>query len=213
MNPVMWRESNPIKNYIFFHNTFRLENEKIENEISKITYKLGLEKLDASLQGKHATDGDYWEYGSIDILNKERYKDIDKLIKKIFIVITVIFMTIFSIAAWLNYMLTSIIFRRREFAILRSVGMTYDQIKKMLGYEIRIQVFCGSAGGMVAGITIAVLQLLEYQESAAIQIQIPTGFVLAEISVASFLAVVTSLIAVKNVRDLNILENLKNEND
>ncbi len=212
VNQVIWRENNSIVNYLFFESASSLDDKKLENKIAKSAYDVDLKKYDSSYRKDNINEIGFWQYGNTKILKQQRYQNPGKIIKKLFIVATILLFVLFSITAWINYMSTSIILRRREFVMLRSIGMSFPRIKKMLMYEIFIQTFFSNIGGILVGCFFMVLQFIEYKKTMAIEIDIPFDFIIVENIIAILLVYIIFLISTRKMKNINIIEILKNEN-
>lgn len=213
INQVIWRENNSIVNYLFFDTVPEISDKKLENKIAKSAYDVGLKKYDSSYRKNSINEISFWQYGNTKILKQQRYQNPGKIIKKLFIVATILLFVLFSITAWINYMLNSIILRRREFVMLRSIGMSSVRIKKMLMYEIFIQILISGVGGIFVGCFIMVMQFVEYKKTVAMEIDIPIEFIIMEYIIAVLLVYIIFLISTRRMKNINIIEILKNENE
>ena len=124
----------------------------------------------------------------------------------------IILISLIAIANVFNTISTNIALRRREFAMMKSVGLTTRSLRKMLNFECLIYGFKGLALGLPVsalatfGIWLVVGQAVEQPFS------IPWGAV--AIAVGSVFAVVfaTMLYAMGKIRRDNPIDALKNEN-
>lgn len=124
----------------------------------------------------------------------------------------IILISLISLANVFNTISTSILLRRREFAMLKSVGMTEKGVSKMLSYECMLY----GIKSLVYGIPVSfVITYLIFQ---SIRAGYETDFYLpwtaVGIAVCSVFAVVfsTMLYARNKVKKDNLIDVLKNEN-
>ena len=124
----------------------------------------------------------------------------------------IILISLIAVANVFNTISTNIALRRREFAMLKSVGLTSRSLRRMLNYECLIYGFKGLAWGLpvsflaTLGIWAVVGQAVEQSFS------IPWAAV--AVAVGSVFAVVfaTMLYAMSKLRRDNPIDALKNEN-
>lgn len=141
-----------------------------------------------------------------------------KIFKNIAIIINVFsygFITLISLIAAVNVFNTitnNIILRRREFAMLKSIGMTEKEFKKMLNFEC---VLYGSKS-LLYGIPISILCSIViwylFNSGYKIKYRIPIVSIII-ITIVIFIIVYSTMIySRKRVSKDNIIEALKNEN-
>lgn len=111
-----------------------------------------------------------------------------------------------------NTISTNILLRRREFAMLRSVGMTEGSISKMMNYECLIYGAKGLLWGLPA--SFAVTFLIWRAAGSGLEIAFYIPIIPVFIAVGSVFAVVfaSMLYAMRLIRNDNPIDALKNEN-
>lgn len=111
-----------------------------------------------------------------------------------------------------NTISTNISLRRREFAMLKSVGMTEKGFKKMLNFECLLYGIKGLLSGLPVAIFISYLIYLAVREGFEFSFQPP--WVAIGISVFSVFAVVfaTMIYSMGKIKKDNLIDTLKNEN-
>ena len=120
--------------------------------------------------------------------------------------------SLISVANVFNTISTNIALRRREFATLRSVGMTKGGFNRMMNYECLIYGLKGIAFGLPVAIVINILM------SRAMSFSVVTGIIFPWKSVAIVICSVflvvfaTMLYSMSKIRKENTVEALKNEN-
>lgn len=120
--------------------------------------------------------------------------------------------TAISVANIFNTISTSIALRKREFAMLKSVGMTPKSFNKMINFE---SVFYGMKAllyGLPISIGIMYLQYISFQESFVYSFQLPwTEIMIAVLSV--FIIVGSAMLySSAKIKKENIIEGLRQEN-
>lgn len=124
----------------------------------------------------------------------------------------IVLISLIAAANVFNTISTNVALRRREFAMLRSVGMTRGGLNRMMNYECLLYGFRALAFGLpVSGL----MTLLIYRvvgDAVSDKLQIPWNAV--AIAVCSIFAVVfaTMLYAMRRMKRENPIDALKNEN-
>jgi len=124
----------------------------------------------------------------------------------------IVLISLITIANVFNTISTNVNLRRREFAMLKSVGMTNGSFNKMINYE---SIFYGLKA-LLYGIPVSILVTwFNYRgisEGVDLPFKLPVRGIL--VSVASVFVVVfaSMMYSMKKIRKENILDALKNEN-
>jgi putative ABC transport system permease protein len=125
------------------------------------------------------------------------------------------FIVLISLIAMMNVfntISTNIALRRREFAMLRSVGMTQRGFFKMMNYEC----FMYGMKGILFGLPIALLvtYLIYHTISNGLDMQfyVPWHSVVIAVGSVFLVVFVTMIYAMNGIRKDNVIETLKNEN-
>ncbi|MEH7248187.1 FtsX-like permease family protein [Neobacillus niacini] len=120
--------------------------------------------------------------------------------------------SLISIANIFNTISTSISLRKREFAMLRSVGMTPKGFNKMIQYE---SIFYG-VKALTYGLPISVLVMFGIHRSTGYTFEY--GFQLPWMSIFFVIVVIflivgsAMLYSISKIKNKNIIESLKQEN-
>ena len=124
----------------------------------------------------------------------------------------IILISLIAMANVFNTISTSISLRRREFAMLRSVGLTQKGFRRMMDYECLIYGLRALACGLPASFVMTLVIYRIVGQAFARSFYIPWYSV--AIAVGSVLAVVfaTMLYATGKIRKENTVDALKNEN-
>ncbi len=145
---------------------------------------------------------------------KEEYKKIDTILQivSIFGNFFVIMIGLICGANILNTVSTSIKLRRREFAVLRSVGMNKKSFNKMIMIESAFYSIKSLLYGLPLGIVISYLVFLIIREDALLSYAFPvTNSVICVLAVGA-LIIITMLYSLGKIRKDNIIETIRTEN-
>lgn len=134
------------------------------------------------------------------------------LLMSVFIYGFITLISLISIANIFNTISTSISLRSREFAMLRSVGMTPKGFKKMINYE---SIFYG-VKALGFGLPISVLVMFGIHRSAGYTFeygfQLPWMSILFVIVMIFLIVGSAMLYSISKLKNKNIIESLKQEN-
>ena len=124
----------------------------------------------------------------------------------------IILISLIAAANVFNTISTNISLRRREFALLKSVGMPNKDFHRMMNYECLLYGSRALFYGLPAAVGVAVLIWMAFAEGYKTDFMLPWTAIL--IAVCSVFAVVfaTMLYAMRKVNKDNPIDTLKNEN-
>ncbi|MDQ3995337.1 MAG: FtsX-like permease family protein, partial [Actinomycetota bacterium] len=117
---------------------------------------------------------------------------------------------IVSIFGMVNTLVLSVYERTRELGMLRAVGMTRRQVRRMVRHESVITALIGAALGVPLGILLAGLitrALAEFD----LRFSIPVGWLIAFGIVAIVVGIVAAIMPARRAARLNVLEALQYE--
>lgn len=148
------------------------------------------------------------------LLNEAQRYEQDRGIRIAIRILSFGFITLISLIAAANVfntISTNIMLRKREFAMLKSMGMTMRSIKKMMNYECLIYGFRSIFYGVILSLTISFAMFLVLSQGVAIEFEQPWRGIL--ISVLWVFAVVfaTMLYSMSKIKTQNIIEELKKD--
>lgn len=134
------------------------------------------------------------------------------LLMSIFIYGFITLISFISIANIFNTISTSISLRKREFAMLRSVGMTPKGFNKMIRYE---SIFYG-VKALVYGLPISILVMFGIHKSTSFTFEysfsLPWASILFVIVMIFVIVGSAMLYSISKIKNENIIESLKQEN-
>lgn len=151
-------------------------------------------------------------YDIYNIYEKKQSSEQMQTVMKVFIYGFIMLITLVSMANIFNTISTSIALRKREFAMLRSVGMTQKGFNKMINFE---SIFYGLKA-LVYGLPISVvIMMVLYQQLSAnfiFDFFIPVKSILV-VMIAVFVIVgIAMSYSGAKVKGENIIEGLKDSN-
>jgi putative ABC transport system permease protein len=117
---------------------------------------------------------------------------------------------IISLFGMVNTLALSILERTREFGMLRAVGMTRREVRKMVRHESVVIASIGAAMGLPLGIFLAVL-VTRALKSQGIVFSVPGVTLLVMLIASTVAGVVAAILPARRASRLNILEALRYE--
>ncbi len=152
--------------------------------------------------------------GSMDIYNVYQYKQSEQqslLLVSVFTYAFIILITAICIANIINTISTSISLRKREFAMLKSIGITPKGFNKMLNYE---SVFYGLKAlmyGLPISIVIMYLIYEVLMSEFDFKFTLPVGSIIIVVVGVFLIVGISMLYSSSRVRKENIIDALKQE--
>ena len=133
------------------------------------------------------------------------------LLRHLFTYGVLIFMTVISVFQMIKIITSSVQMRRREFAVLLSVGMNRRQIAKMLYTENLICTACAYVFGLAASVLLALVLFLSWGKEQAVELIFPYQIVLMETVVFLVLILISVYLSVRNVKKIQLIDIIKEE--
>jgi putative ABC transport system permease protein len=115
-----------------------------------------------------------------------------------------------SVFGIINTLVLSVYERTRELGMLRAVGMTRRQVRRMIRHESIITALIGTALGLPLGIFLAAL-LVRALSQYEVQFKIPTAQLVLFAVVAVIVGVVAAILPARRAARLNVLRALQYE--
>lgn len=153
--------------------------------------------------------------GSDQVLDIRHYESSDRNLVTIVNVFTygfIILISLIAVANVFNTISTNVALRRREFAVLRSIGMTRSGLSRMMNYECLLYGFRALLYGLPLS---ALMTFWIYRATrATVDSRFQLPWTAVAIAVCSVFAVVfvTMLYAMRKIKKENPIDALKNEN-
>ncbi|MDQ3821913.1 MAG: ABC transporter permease [Actinomycetota bacterium] len=117
---------------------------------------------------------------------------------------------IVSVFGMVNTLVLTVFERTRELGMLRAVGMTRWQVRRMVGHESVITALIGAALGLPLGIFLAALVTRALQEFD-VRFQVPPGQLIAFAVVAVVVGIAAAIVPARRAARLNVLNALQYE--
>jgi putative ABC transport system permease protein len=139
---------------------------------------------------------------------KQQDEDFNQFLLMLYILL--ILVVIVSIFGMINTLVLSVFERTRELGMLRAVGMTRRQTRRMVRHESIITALIGAALGLPLGIFLAALVTQALQEFD-VRFEIPWGQLLVFAIIAVIVGIVAAIFPARRAAKLNVLEALQYE--
>ena len=117
---------------------------------------------------------------------------------------------IVSLFGIVNTLVLSVFERTRELGMLRAVGMTRRQVRRMIRHESVITAMIGAVLGMVLGIFLAVL-VTQALKSEGVIFSVPVVSLVVFAAIAVVAGMVAAIFPARRAARLNVLEALQYE--
>lgn len=124
----------------------------------------------------------------------------------------IVLMSLITIANVFNTISTNINLRRREFAMLKSVGITNHGFNKMLNYECIFYGLKSLLYGIPASIFVTYFIYKSIMQGVDITFYLPVNNILISIFSVFIVVFISMMYSMRKIRNENILDALKNEN-
>ncbi|NLZ52720.1 MAG: ABC transporter permease, partial [Thermoanaerobacteraceae bacterium] len=124
----------------------------------------------------------------------------------------IILISLITIANVFNTISTNVNLRRREFAMLKSVGMTDRSFNLMLNYECIFYGLKALLYGLPVSILFTYLIYKSVDQGVEMDFHLPVGGILISIASVFLVVFVSMMYSMSKIRNENILDALKNEN-
>lgn len=124
----------------------------------------------------------------------------------------VVLISLIAIVNVFNTMSTNIMVRRREFAVLRAVGMTEKSFRRMLSYESLIYGIRSLVLSMGISLIISILLYRIFWLGAGLSYLVPWRAIIISIVIVFLAVFATMTYAVGKINSGNFIEELKKEN-
>ena len=210
-HPMMLENENPIQHYMIFERVGDVSEKEISDDLDILMKNIGLRPYLSNYEESYINDSNSWKYSNIENLKQdELLRNAAEILRRAFIIGGIILVLFFALFSLSNYILTSIYMRKKELAVLGSLGMGYQGLRKMLLYENSIIILIATLAGSVLSLVVLQDQFEKIREGAAtVEMHFP---VMAYSSVIIGMILVTSIVsivAVRNVKHINVIETLR----
>ena len=153
------------------------------------------------------------QFPTAEVLNQEQLKQnqensINPLLGLVYALLALaVLVSLFGIA---NTLALSIFERRRELGMLRAVGMSRRQVRRLIRYESVITALIGAILGMVIGMIFAALMSVPLKSQGFV-ISYPVGQLIFILVIAALAGVLAAIAPARRAAKLDVLEALAYE--
>ena len=134
------------------------------------------------------------------------------LVMRIFSYGFILLISLIAMANVFNTISTNILLRRREFAMLRSVGMTDKGFRRMMNLECILYGCKGLFFGLLVAIGVTYLIYRALSNELVFAFYIPWYSIVIAIASVFLVVFATMLYAMSKIKKDNVVETLKQEN-
>jgi putative ABC transport system permease protein len=159
--------------------------------------------LKASLA--HFPDAKVWTLAAY---QKDQDKQFNQFLSILYVLLAL--SVIVSLFGIVNTLVLSVFERTRELGMLRAVGMTRRQVRRMIRHESIITALIGAVLGMIVGVFLGAL-VTQAQSQYDVSLQLPIGTLVAFIVVAIVAGVLAAILPARRAARLNVLAALQYE--
>jgi putative ABC transport system permease protein len=139
---------------------------------------------------------------------KDRDKQFNQFLSVLYVLLAL--SVIVSLFGIVNTLVLSVFERTRELGMLRAVGMTRRQVRRMVRHESIITALIGALLGMVVGVFLSAL-VTQALSSEGVSFSLPVGTLIAFLVVAIIAGVVAAILPARRASRLNVLAALQYE--
>ena len=205
----------PLGSLFAEHNTnpvIIISDEMMEN------FEYGIVSIDINAEDPYKLQEEIIE---LDRTNKDSIYNMEEdvraaknmnLIVSIFLYGFIIVISIIGITNIFNTITTNMALRNREFAILKSIGMTNKEFRKMINYESFIYGLKALIFGLPVGVFLSYLIYKVTADVYTTQYEFPVMPVLISIVFVFAIIFITMRYSVKKTKNQNIIETIRKEN-
>ncbi len=154
------------------------------------------------------------DYPQFTVLEAKSYIDqLLKLLQAVFagLYFMLAFLALPSLIAMLNTLAISVIERRREIGMLRAVGATRQQVRRMITAEALLLAGVGTAFGILAGLYLGYVIVAAMAAYFPVSYSFPLGGVLAGIAIGLIFGALAAYIPARQASRLQVVEALRYE--
>jgi putative ABC transport system permease protein len=139
---------------------------------------------------------------------KDQEKNINQFLSVLYVLLAL--SVIVSLFGIINTLVLSVFERTRELGMLRAVGMTRRQVRRMVRHESIITALIGAVLGMVVGVFLSAL-VTQALKDEGFSFSLPVGTLIAVLVVAMLAGVVAAILPARRAARLNVLNALQYE--
>ncbi|MFL0249477.1 ABC transporter permease [Clostridium neuense] len=198
-------------NFIFSENMYKKLNGTLNYGGFGIVFKDGAsrDKLYSYFENKASEIGGYYtDYYKVVQDNKKRDFEM-----QVFVYGFIVLITLISAVNIINTVSINLILRKAEFAMLMAIGMTKEQLTKMVLLEGTLHGIIAAALGTFigAGLDFILIKIITGSELKDFELKFPIGTIICGILAAILITLIASLIPLRKLKNMDVIENLREE--
>jgi len=198
-------------NFIFTEDMYKKINNKPDYNGFGIVFKdeSSRDKLYKYFVNKASEVGGYYtDYYKIAEDNKK--SDFEMAV---FVYGFIALITLISAVNIINTVSINLILRKAEFAMLMAIGMTKEQLTKMVLLEGTLHGIIASVFGTFigAGLDFILIKIIAGSEFRDFTLKLPIAIIACGILAAILITLIASLIPLRKLKNMNVIENLREE--
>ena len=165
-------------------------------------------------QARAAVDAIAVDYPTVQVENKQEFKDSSQQQLNAFLAVIFVFLFLSLVIALLGIGITlslSVFERTRELGLLRAVGMTRRQMRRMVRWEAVIVAVFGGLLGVAVGVVFGIAAVGALPSSVVSGVSIPVGQLVIFVIVAAVAGLVAAVAPAYRAGRLDILQAISHE--
>lgn len=151
-------------------------------------------------------------YSTMDYASEMEMERTTVFIVRVFSYGFIILISLISVANVFNTISTNLMLRRKEFAMLRSVGMTPKGFSRMMNFECMLYGIKGLLYGLPVSIALTYLIYTVIQNGVRMNFFIPVSSILIAVGSVFLVVFATMIYSMRKLNKENTVDALKNEN-
>ena len=162
------------------------------------------------------TDEQYWENLDYSVISypgwiKSILSDPFPVFRQLFAYTLFIFIAIISAFQMIQMIVSAVYMRKREFAVMLSLGMGRSKIQKMVCTESLICLFSSFVIGCAVSIGIGHLMFSRWTKTQSLEIVFPYQLLWVEVLFLLILIVLSVCVSMRSIRKIQVMDILKGE--
>ncbi|MEG1146329.1 MAG: ABC transporter permease [Bacilli bacterium] len=186
------------------------DNEIVNINIQSKSYKPLDQKIEKLIEKYKNYDIEY------NNPNMEKYNYLKIIFAIKFVIYAfVLFISLISVTSIINTLNNSINNRKREFAILKSIGMSEKKFNKMIILESFILGVKALFYGLSISLLIVYFIIIESKSLSIIEdlkVPFPFTYIIISIIITILIIIITNMFAINKIKKDNIIETIRNDN-
>ena len=146
------------------------------------------------------------------IANEVKFYDAMNLVISIFAYGFIVVITLVGVTNIFNTLTSNIELRQREFAMLKSIGMTKKEFNRMINLETIFYSFKALLYGIILGLIASYAIYIAFSQSLDYGFMVPSSAILISIIFVFLILFIIMKFAIKKINGQNVVETIRKEN-